>query len=370
MSNANPASTLRALLLKVASTKAGTAGTENVPPSSHPTDKLDGGNAPVPTGPYATNQKPLVAESAQANPIDGSPLKDGKGEAEHGIGRMMSGESSGVTIKPDNDDPKKMASLTMDQLLEHHSRIAVPLAAELVVKAASGEGDQTANTATNASTPAATPANTPAETPAVKAAKAGVAAARNQVAAQIVEDTKKQAQLAADLFATFHKQSSEVRKEIMRKSANAAAAMPVAPPGAEAGGPPMPPEAGGGGPPMPPEAGGGEDPLAALGGGGGAEGAAPGGAAGGAEGGGAGGDVSNIPPEQLEQLILALLEQTGSADPSAMEKSADPGAQQMAKAARAYMEEGRFEIRPAKNAAERTKINEMKKFIRETTTIR
>lgn len=82
-----------------------------------------------------------------------------------------------------------------------------------------------------------------------------------------------------------------------------------------------------------------------------------------AAGSGAPGNMSN---EQIEQLLMALLEQQGHADPKALEESADPGAQMMGKKAREFLKQGKFNVRAAKNAQDRASINQMKQFIRET----
>lgn len=352
MSNQNPAAVLRGLLRKVASPK--TAAAENVPASQHPTDKLDGGNTSVPSGQHSAELKTLTSASAQANPVDGTKLTDGKGESEQGIERMLSGEKSSVTPKDETDNPeaatKKLASLSFEDLLETHYSVATPVASELVVKAAT----QQTVVEEPAKIDAPKPAVTAEEGQQLKAAaEAGAADALQQISNQIIQDVYADAILAGDLFAAFHKQSMEVQAATLKKATDAP---PVSPVDAMAGG------AEGGG--MPPEA------AAAMAGGGGMppEEAAAAGGAGGAGGGDAAADaLAQLPPEQIEQLLMALLEQTGSADPAPLEKAEDPATQKMAKAAREYLREGRFEFRPAKNAQERLKINEMKQFIRETT---
>lgn len=351
MSNQNPAAVLRGLLRKVASTK--TAAAENVPASQHPTDKMDGGNTSVPSGQHSSELKTLTAASAQANPVDGTKLTDGKGESEQGIERMLSGEKSSVTPKEETDNPeaatKKLASLSFEDLLETHYSVATPVASELVVKAAT----QQTVVEEPAKIDAPKPAVTAEEGQQLKAAaEKGAADALQQISSQIIQDVYADAILAGDLFAAFHKQSMEVQAATIKRATDAPPVSPVnaMDAGGEAGG--MPPEAaaamaGGGG--MPPE----EAAAAIRGAGGGGDAAAD--------------ALAQLPPEQIEQLLMALLEQTGSADPAPLEKAEDPATQKMAKAARAYLQEGRFEFRPAKNAQERLKINEMKQFIRETT---
>lgn len=343
MSDNKPAAVLRGLLKKVASTKS--AASENVPASQHPTDKMDGGNTSVPSGQHSAELKTLVAESAQANPVDGSKLTDGKGESEQGIERMLSGDKYSVTPKEETDNPeaatKKLASLSFDDLLNAHYQVATPVAAELVVKTAT---QQTKPVATSA------PQKTEEEGQQLKAAaEAGAAEAQQQVANAIIQDVYNDAVLASDLFAAFHKQSMEAKAAMLRKAAEAPPASPV--------------DAMGGGGEMPPEA-----AMAAAAGGAPPEAEPAGHGAEGQAGGDAAADaLAQLPPEQIEQLLMALFEQTGSADPAPLEGAADPATQKMAKAAREYLREGRFEFRPAKNAQERTKINEMKQFIRETT---
>lgn len=361
-----PSATLRHLLIKTAGAKLATAGTENVPPSQHVTDKLPDGNSSVTPSSYDAGQKALVDKATQANPVDGSKLDNGKGEHEVGLTRMTATDPTGVSVKQDTKKSANLAAMTFEELHAYHEALAVPAAAELVVKAA------------NALNPAsAAPAAPVEQTPELKtAAEQGAEEARLALTQQILSDVQKQAFLAADLFAIFHKQSAEAQKRALqpatvtfpppvRKSAKQLKKANDVPGAAAAGGAPggmpaeMPPEAAGGGAPggdagIPPE-------MAAAAGGAEGGGGAPGG------GGGAEEALANMSPEQIQQLLQALLEQTGSASPEPLSQSEDPAAQQMAKQARAYLDEGRFEIRPVKSAEERTKINEIKKYIRETT---
>jgi hypothetical protein len=355
-----PAATLRHLLIKTAGAKSAAAGTENTPPSQHATDKLPDGNTSVTPSSYDAGQKALVDKATQANPVDGSKLDNGKGEHEVGLTRMTATDPTGVTVKQDTKKSANLTEMSFEDLLAYQDSIAVPAAAELVVKAA------------NATTPApvATPAAPTGELKA--AAEQGAEEARLALTHQILSDVHKQAFLAADLFANFHKQSAEAQRNAVkpsvfpppvRKSAKQLKKAEDMPGAAGAGGAPggmpaeVPPEAGGGAMPPGGDAGVPPEMAAAMGGGEG----------GGAPGGGAEEALANMSPQQIEQLLMALLEQTGSASPEPLAQSEDPAAQQMAKQARAYLDEGRFEIRPVKSAEERTKLNEIKKYIRETT---
>lgn len=346
MSNNSP---LNILFQKVAAVRKLSVAEKNMPSTSHVTGSLEDGTSKPTSGPTASEQKANVAAAAQANPIDGSDCAEGNGDKEHGLRRMMAEDKPQVSPKEADNDPKKLASLSVKDLVAKHAALAVPAAAQLLV-----------NAATPPAAPAATPA--PTETPKVASEqpvdpkeneKAAIAGAENAIKAarQFLSNTRREAEEAADLFAAFTK-ASEARRDKLVKEAKAksANAMPPAPSGGEL--PPAPP--GDAGPPMPPPAGGGETPMPPT---------SPK-----DDAGAAGGDpTAGLDDAQLQQLLMALLEHQGSADPKALEESPDPGAQSLGKQARAFLKQGKFRLTVPKNAQERLAIDHMKSFVRETT---
>jgi hypothetical protein len=358
------------LLKKVASVKSGNAK-ENVPSTSHVTGSIDDGTQKPTSGPTATEQKGNVADAAQANPIDGSKLAEGNGDKEHGLRRLTSDDKPQITPEKDSNDPMKLASLSTSDLIAKYSSLAVPAAAQLLVDAA--RGTTKAATLAGVPSPAAVGAppspaavGAPAAPPAMPAPTAAAAAgAQNalKMARQLVAGTVAEAEHAADLLAhmtcvSIAKQAAAIKAAAEKKANDDAAAA------AAAGGglPPMPPPTGpGGGMPPGAEGGGGLPPeLAGAAGGGG--GMPPG-----AEGGAPGGDGKGLSEEQIQQLLMALVESQGNADPKALEESADPAAQAIGKQARAFMKQGKFQLRPAKDAKDRAAIDSMKTFLQETT---
>lgn len=361
-------STLDRLLKKVASVKAGSKH-ENIPPSSHPTDDLDGGNRAPTKGVTATEQKPVVAEAAQSNPIDGSKLTEGNGDKEHGLRRMLAEDKPQVSPKMADKDPMKLASLSTRDLIAKAAAAVTPVAAQLLVDAAKdAAGSVSADpktaetlkvagentTTTTTTTPAVTTPPVDAEALA-KAAKEGAEAA-DRAAKKYIATTIKQANMAADLLAQFTKlsqaeQEKQVEEANLKKKAEMDGGMP---PPAAGGAGPMPPvaaptDSGGGAPPAPP-GGDGAGPDAP---------ADPHAMTAGADG--------KLSDQQIEQLLMALLEQQGSADPKALEEASDPAAKMIGKQAREFLKQGKFQIRPVKDAKSRTAIDQMKQYVRETT---
>jgi len=352
---------LDALLTRVGTLKS--ASKENVPPSSHPTAKVDDNTSPPTSGPTATEKKKMVAEAAQSNPVDGSKLGEGNATPEHGIDRMLSDEKvSGVSVTEADNNPKKMASLSNDELYAKSAAICTRVAAKILVDAAEHKtaGVQPATPAPAPVTPA--PVSTPTEVQ--KAAAAGAEAAE-VLARTIVINTVKEAQLAADLLHKFANISKAAQQKVAAQLKKAEGGPPMPPPGPGGAGMPIPD--GNAGPEMPPPAppgmgGGGGMPLG-LGGGGG--GPAPTDNDG-DEGGAPPIDPSKLTPEQIEQILTALMETQGHADPKAMEESGDPAMAQMGKQARAFLKSGKFEIGKPKTAAQRKAIDNMKQFLLET----
>jgi hypothetical protein len=221
-------------------------------------------------------------------------------------------------------------------------------------------------TATPAPAPV-TPAPVSTPTEVQKAAAAGAEAAE-VLARTIVINTVKEAQLAADLLHKFANISKAAQQKVAAQLKKAEGGPPMPPPGPGGAGMPIPD--GNAGPEMPPPAppgmggGGGGMPLG-LGGGGGGGGPAPT-DNGGDEGGAPPIDPSKLTPEQIEQILTALMETQGHADPKAMEESGDPAMAQMGKQARAFLKSGKFEIGKPKTAAQRKAIDNMKQFLLET----
>lgn len=354
---------LDALLTRVGTLKV--ASKENVPPSSHPTAKVDDNTSPPTKGPTATEKKQMVADAAQSNPVDGSKLGEGNATPEHGIDRMLSDEKvSGVSVGEADNNPKKMASLSDADLYAKSAELSTRIAAKILVDSA---GEAQTKTAGAQPAAAAAPSTTPAaptQTPASdvqKAAAAGAEAAE-RMARQLVVNTIREGQLAADLMHKFAgiSKASQLKAAAALKIKKADAGPPMPPPGPTPGPGAMPVPDGNSGPEMPPEAAAG-DPGAGGGGG------MPPGMGGGDMGGGAPPiDPSKLTPEQIEQLLMALMETQGHSDPKALEESADPAAASMGKQARSFLKSGKFELGKPKTAAQRQAINHMKQFLLET----
>lgn len=340
---------LDALLSRVHTLKS--ASKENVPPSSHVTAKLDDNTSPPTSGPTATEKKKMVAEAAQSNPVDGSKLGEGNATPELGIDRMLSDEKvSGVSVAEADNDPKKMASLSNADLYAKSAAICTRMSAKILVDAAQQKTASSQPTA-NTPPPAAAAATATTNTEEVQKAAAAGAASAESMARALIVNTVKEAQLAADLlhkFANISKSAQQKAAAALKKSAD--------------GGPPMPPPgAGGGGMPIPEGNAGPEMPPANPAGMGGAPSDHDG-----DEGGTPALDPSKLTPEQIEQLLVALMETQGNADPKALEESADPAMAQMGKQARAFLKSGKFETGKPKTAAQRKAIDNMKQFLLET----